>query len=226
MTGGVAEGVEGFAERYPRVWHVMEAEGAGCETLYPAATLRCLAGMPPDPANRDDFQLLTLQGGSQAILRKQLMPDKRLRPTLAGIFSERPGLWRHHIDQHVFFWVTNDRRDRFVSACARSRARGAIGSGLAPVVIDIDTASLLAAHHEVAFFSRINTGSAILGGARTRRDEATLRPLHSWRGERAVELAIRGPVPISTGGGGHSLAGGAAAWTATLCGASPGSTEQ
>ena len=37
MIGG-----EGFAARYPLVWHVIEAEGAGCESLYPAATLRRL----------------------------------------------------------------------------------------------------------------------------------------------------------------------------------------
>jgi len=49
MTGGIA----GFAARYPLAWHVIEAEGAGCETLYPAATLRRLSGLPDDSTNRD-----------------------------------------------------------------------------------------------------------------------------------------------------------------------------
>jgi hypothetical protein len=64
-------------------------------------------------------------------------------------------------------------------------------------MIELDTRLLLNAHHQVAFFSRINSGSTVRGGARAPRDEMTLRPLSSWCGERAVELAIRAPVPLS-----------------------------
>jgi hypothetical protein len=191
-TGGIA----GFAARYPLVWHVIEAEGAGCDTLYPAAVLRHLSGLPADSTNRETFQRLELPGGSPAILRLQLMPDARLGPTLAGVFIGRPDLWRAHIDRHVFFWVAEDRRDRFLRACVRLRARGATGPVPAPVVIAVDTALLLAGHGEAAFFSRINTGSAVRGGARTRRDETTLQALPLWCGERAVELAIREPVRL------------------------------
>jgi hypothetical protein len=186
-----------FAARYPRVWHVTEAEGAGCEILYPAATLRYLASVPDDNANRDDFQRVSLPDGGQAVLRMQLMRDERLGPTLTGTFSGRPDLWRAHINRHVFFWVSEDRRDRFIKACARLRAGGAIGPGGALVVIELDTALLLRAHHEVAFFSLINTGSTVRGGARVRRDETTLRAVRDWRGERVVELAIRGSVKLS-----------------------------
>jgi len=191
MIGG-----EGFAARYPLVWHVIEAEGAGCESLYPAATLRRLSGLPADSTNRNDFQHLTLPDGVSAVLRLQLMPDERLVPTLTGAFSGRPDLWRAHIDQHVFFWVSADRCDRFLRACVRLRTHHAPAPVAAPVVMAIDTASLLAAHADTAFFSRINTGSTARGGARTQRDETTLRPMHSWRGERVVELAIRGTVPL------------------------------
>jgi hypothetical protein len=192
-------GAEGFAARYPRVWHVVEAEGAGCETLYPAVTLRRLASLPDDSANRDDFQCLTLPGGDQAVLRPQLMRDERLCPTLTGTFSNRPDLWRGHINRHVFFWLSEDRRDRFINACIRLRARGAMGPGRAPVTIEIDTTSLLEAHREAAFFSSINTGSTVRGGARAPRDESTLRLLSDWRGQRAVELAFRGPVNLAPG---------------------------
>lgn len=198
MTGGVTA----FAARYPRVWHVTEAEGAGCATLYPAATLRRLAGLQADCANRDGFLCLSLPDGTPAILRPQLMRDEALGPTLAGAFAGRPGLWRDHINQHVFFWVSSGRRDRFIGACARLRARDATGPIPAPVVIEIDTAWLLATHRKVAFFSVINAGSTIRGGARARRGETTLRPLHTWRGERAVELAIRAPVPLVPRAGG------------------------
>ena len=189
MIGGIA----GFARRYPRVWHVIEADGARCDILYPAATLRRMSGLPPDSANRDAFQRLELPDGAPAILRLQLMPDARLSPTLAGAFSGRPDLWRAHIDRHVFFWVTEERRDRFLRACVRLRPEGAA----TPVVIAIDAPALLEVHGEAAFFSCINTGSTLRGGARTRRDETTLQPLTLWRGERAVELAIRGPVPLT-----------------------------
>jgi hypothetical protein len=188
-----------FAARYPRVWHVTEAEGAGCEILYPAATIRRLASLPDDNANRDDFQCVTLPDGGQAVLRLQLMRDERLIPTLTGMFSGRPDLWRAHINRHVFFWVSEDRRDRFINACVRLRARGAPGSGEAPVVIELDTASLLEVYQSRAFFSLINTGSAVRGGARAWRDETTLRAVRDWRGERVVELAIRGPVKLPPG---------------------------
>jgi hypothetical protein len=220
-------GIAGFAARYPLVWHVIEAEGAGCDILYPAATLRRLSGLPADSANRGTFLRLALPNGAPAILRLQLMPDARLSPTLAGDFTGRPDLWRAHIDRHVFFWVTEDRRDRFLRACVRLRPGGITATGnstaqlaapgviapvviapvvIAPVVIAVDTRSLLTAHGEAAFFSRINTGSTLRGGARTRRDETTLRALSLWRGERAVELAIRGPVPLAPDAmrGGHA----------------------
>jgi|HubBroStandDraft_1064217.scaffolds.fasta_scaffold45777_2 hypothetical protein len=188
-----------FAARYPRVWHVTEAEGAGCEILYPAAILRDLASVPDDNANRDDFQCVSLPGGGQAVLRMQLMRDERLCPTLTGTFSGRPDLWRAHINRHVFFWVSEDRRDRFIKACIRLRGRGALGPGDAPVVIELDTAVLLEAHSTAAFFSLINAGSTVRGGARARRDETTLRALSDWRGERVVELAILGPVRLPPG---------------------------
>jgi len=205
-------GTSGFAAHYKQVWHVIEAEGAGCDTLYPAVTLRRLGGWPAGNANRADFDRLTLPAGRPAILRPQLMPDERLGPTLAGVFAGRPELWRDHIDQHVFFWVSEDRRDRFIAACVRSRGRGVAGPGSAPVVIAIETAALLAAHSAVTFFSRINSGSTIRGGARARRDEQTLRPVEDWRGERVVELAIRAPVPLEPvagrAGGSSGASGG------------------
>ena len=201
MTGGLA----GFARRYPRAWHVAEAEAADCEILYPAATLRRLAGLAADHANRDDFQRLALGGGKTAVLRQQLMRDERLRPTLAGPFAERPDLWRETINGHVFFWLSAARRDRFISACVRLRDRGTTGTGLAPIVLEIDTALLLAGQGDTAYFSLFNTGSVVRGGARVRRDDHSLRSLHGWRGERAVELAIRAPVRLAPPNGCISL---------------------
>jgi uncharacterized protein DUF7002 len=116
---------------------------------------------------------------------------------LAGIYSGRPDLWRHRIDRHVFLWATEKRRDGFLRACVRQSAGVGASPRAAPAILEIATDSLLANHGAVAFFSRINSGSTVLGGARTRRDETTLRPIDAWRGEQAAELAIRGPVPLA-----------------------------
>jgi hypothetical protein len=186
-----------FAARYPRVWHVIEPEGAECRTLYPAATLRTLCGLDRDDSNRATFQRLRLPDGSLAVMRPQLMRDERLLPTLAGGYIGRPGQWRHHINQHVFFWVRPDRRDRFATACVRMRARGASDPLSKVVIVEIETALLLARHAAEAFWSRINCGSTARAGARVRRDQFTLRPIDSWSGEPAAELAIRGPVPLA-----------------------------
>jgi hypothetical protein len=185
-----------FAARYPVVWHVIEAEGAGpwlaTTGLLPAAALLRMAGVATDGANRDDFCLVSLGNDRIAVLRPQLMADHRLAPTLSGGFTGRPEAWRGHIDTHVFFWTEPRRRDAFVRASTRLRARrtGA-PDGTSPQILAIDTATLLARHGEDAFFARINTGSTVRGGARARRDEATLAPLAVYRSGPVAELAIR-----------------------------------
>jgi len=192
--------VAAFAARYPCAWHVTETEGADCTMLYPAVTLRAMGGRAADGANREDFEPIRLPDGQTAVLRKQLMPDAALTPTLRGRYAGRPDLWRAHIDQHVFFWLSEDRRDRFLRACFRLRSLGFSGRGATPVAIEVDTATLLTTQSEAAYFSSFNTGSTVRGGARVTRDEHTFRPIASWRREPAVELAIRGAVALDAVG--------------------------
>lgn len=200
MTDGAAR----FAARYPVVWHVIEAEGAGpwlaATGLLPAAVLLRMAGLAADAANRDDFRMLLLGDGKVAVVRPQLMADRWLVPTLSGRFAGRPDLWRAHINAHVFFWTEERRRDAFVRACMRLRARSDAAPGRAPPqVLAFDTAALLDQHGASAYFARFNTGSTVRGGARVRRDETTLAPVASYRSGPVAELAIRGCVwlPIS-----------------------------
>lgn len=195
-------GAERFCARHPRVWHVIEAdglEGARLHGLRPAAELRTLAGMAEDYRNRPDFLPVALPGGGGAVLRPQLMLDDDLLPTLTGEYAGRPDLWRRLIDSHVFFWATADRRDRFLNAVtwARRRSPGARSSHR-PVVLEWDTRRLLAAHGDAASYSVINTGSTVRGGARTRRDETTFRPVRDFAAERrpAAELAVRAATPV------------------------------
>lgn len=192
----MSEGATRFAARYPIVWHVIEADGVGdwlTETgLMPSAELLRMAGIIDEGANRNDFRTLSLGGGRTAVIRPQLMPDDRLRPTLDGPFRDLPNTWRRHINSHVFFWAEPRRRDAFLRACQRFRP-----SAATPVVLEFDTASLLAGHAACAFWSRINTGSTVRGGARTRRDENTLQSVRSYRSGPVAELAVRGQVTVT-----------------------------
>lgn len=187
LNGGAAR----LAARYPRVWHVMEADGAGewlAETgLLPAADLW------PCGANRNDFHSVDGEGWT-AVLRPQQMPDHRLLPTLSGAFTNRPKLWRQHVNRHVFFWTDERRRDAFIRACIRLRVPPAPRP---PVTLVVNTAALQARHGTIAFFATINTGSTVRGGARVRRDENTLRPVADYRAGPIAELAIRGRVDLS-----------------------------
>ncbi|HTI82493.1 MAG TPA: hypothetical protein VL614_18730 [Acetobacteraceae bacterium] len=187
------DGVTRFASRYPVVWHVIEAEGAGDwlpkTGLLPTAELFRIAGVADDGANRDDFRTLPLGRGRIAVIRPQVMPDDRLRPTLAGLFRDQPNAWRRHINGHVFFWTEPRRRDAFLRACQRCRPHAD-----APVVLEFETTNLLGCHAGSVFWSRINTGSTVRGGAHTRRDGNTLQPIANYRSGPVAELAVRGRV--------------------------------
>ena len=194
MSSGAAR----FAPRYPVVWHVIEAEGAGpwlaTMGLLPASELMRRAGVSADGRNRDDFRRLNLEDGAVALLRPQRMPDAALTPTLGGRFRSRPDAWRQLIDSHVFFWTDPRRRDTFVGACMRLRATShSAGCTIRPVVLAFDTAALLGLHAESAYLSRFNAGSTVRGGARVRRDEATLMPLAHYRSGSVAELGLRWP---------------------------------
>lgn len=190
------EGAARFAARYPIVWHVIEADGAGDwlpETgLMPTAGLLRMAGIIDDGANRNDFRTLSLGRGRIAVIRPQLMPDDRLRPTLDGPFRDRPNTWRRHINSHVFFWAEPRRRDAFLRACQRFRP-----SAATPVVLEFDTGGLLARHAACAFWSRINSGSTVRGGAHARRDDNTLQSVGGYRSGPVAELAVRGQVTVA-----------------------------
>ena len=197
----MSDGAARFAARYPVVWHVIEAEGAGpwlaTMGLLPAAELLRRAGVTADGRNRDDFRRVSLNNNAVALLRPQRMPDAALTATLGGRFRGLPDTWRQLIDEHVFFWADPRRRDRFTEACMRLRvtSRSARGT-VRPVVLAFDTAALLALHSEHAYLSRFNAGSTVRGGARVRRDETTLVPVAHYRSGSVAELGLRWPTGV------------------------------
>jgi hypothetical protein len=187
----LSNGAARLAARYPRAWHVIEADGAAVSLawLHPASELH------DGCANRDRYLTISLGDGGVAVLRPQLMPDRGLLPTLAGAFAGRADLWRRHMDSHVFFWATPARRDSFAAANRRFRVRED-PAALPPVVLELDTAALLARHVAVAFYATFNAGSTMRGGARVHRDENTFRPVAQYRSGPVAELAIRGRVDL------------------------------
>jgi hypothetical protein len=94
----MSDGAARFAARYPVLWHVIEAEGAGpwlaTMGLLPAAELLRRAGVSTDGRHRDDFCRVSLGNGAVALLRPQRMPDAALTPTLGGRFRGRPDACR------------------------------------------------------------------------------------------------------------------------------------
>jgi hypothetical protein len=196
------DGAARFAARYPVVWHVIEAEGAGpwlaTTGLLPAASLLHLAGIAADGENRNDFRPIAFGNGHVAILRQQIMPDRWLIPTLAGIYAGQPTAWRSLINAHVFLWTEERRRDAFVRACMRLRTHSRT---VPPQILAFRTATLLEQSRCNAFFTRINSGSTVRGGARARRDESTFTRVEQYRQGAVAELAIRGRVTLDAAAG-------------------------
>ncbi|MCW8087035.1 DUF7002 family protein [Sabulicella glaciei] len=180
-----------FAARHPSCWHVVEAEGlprVAREGLLPAAEIMRRAGRVSH-ANRDGF--VALEG---AVLRFQQMRDDRLSRVLRGRFAGDPAAWRAHVDSHVFFWLSERRRDGFRAAAIRERRKAEPGAPELEI-LEFDTAALLEGVGDAAFFSRVNSGSMVMGAGRVLRDEALYQPVSAWTGGEAAELAIRGAVP-------------------------------
>ncbi len=125
----LSDGIARLAARYPQVWHVIEADGAGPwlthTGLLPAADLRC------GGANRDSFDCVDLGGGRRAVLRPQQMPDHRLLPTLDGNFAGQPEQWRRHVDRHVFFWTDSAPPRRLRAGVRAAAPDGGCGAGRA-----------------------------------------------------------------------------------------------
>jgi hypothetical protein len=154
-----------------RIYHLAEAanwpsiERSG---LHSAATLLELAGVRG--ARREALERqqrpahAELPGGAQ--LRDQRpMPADALARCLVGL---SPAEWYALVNARVFFWLDPARLDRHRAAC-EPRPQ---------VVLEIDTAALVAAYAEHVELTPINTGNARRRPAR--RGAATFVPYARW----------------------------------------------
>jgi hypothetical protein len=193
---------EAFVARYPRIWHMAEADS--WESV-------CRHGLLSTSALLDRFEVdgeerVALESARRprsvtishpvhgtATIRDNIpLLEKVLERTLVGMTARE---WYEALNRRVFFWVSQPRLERLRSAPAyRDREHD---------VLEVDTAALLARHIERVALSPINSGATHPGAQFTRGAE-TFQPMHRYpwatrlaknRKEPVVELAVDYGVP-------------------------------
>ncbi|MBX3304082.1 MAG: hypothetical protein KF693_17860 [Nitrospira sp.] len=144
-------------------WPLIQRDG-----LVSASRLLHVAGLTDADRDRlERAQRLThteLPGGVH-IRDQRPMPPAALTRCLCGM---GPADWYALINSRVFFWLDPDRLNRQKAAC-EPRPQ---------VVIEVDTAALVAAHEQWTAVTPINTGNARRRAAC--RGAATFVPLVEW----------------------------------------------
>lgn len=133
---------------------------------------------------------------SDALGRAMIRDNKPLgQEALASLLDDDlvPRDWYRLLNQRVFFWLKYERLTTLMKAYP----------GRSHDVLEVDAASLVAAHRDNITLSPINSGA--IGRARARRGRRTFSPIDAypyehWRGKRSprdrvVELAVLGGVP-------------------------------
>jgi hypothetical protein len=194
-----------LAAEAPRLFHVtmpgasesIRTHGLQCTTsLVQSSTLVPGRRQSLLTERRANEVLLTLQDGREVRLNDNLpLSVKALHTCLDNGWS--PADWIAHLNQHVFFWPSEERLLSLLNArINRQRERE---------VLVFDTASLVAAHAARTHLSPINSGATMRKAAR--RGATTFTPIaaHSlaqWRrlrGKRQpdelAEVVVLGDVP-------------------------------
>jgi hypothetical protein len=189
----------------PRLFHVTTpgaaasilAHGLRCTTsLVQASTLPAEQRRALLTTRRAAEVPLTLQDGRSVRLNDNLpLSIKSLQTCLDDGWS--PADWIAHLNQHVFFWPSEQRLLSLLGArMNRERERE---------VLVFDTSSLVAAHLARVGLSPINSGASMRKAAR--RGAATFTPISAdsfaqWRRLRGrsqpddvAEVVVRGDVP-------------------------------
>lgn len=191
-----------FVDRYPRVWHLTEAEGwPGIERhgLLSVSALLDLYGLggaeryAVERARRADSVPLAHPEHGRALVRDQRpMHEAVLRRTLVDMEPEE---WFALLNRRVFFWVSPQRVRRHRAAALNLPRR--------QMLLAIDTAALLARHGDRVELSPINSGATFPLSKRPRgRDTFASLTDYPWaerhrtaRREPVVELTVLRSVP-------------------------------
>jgi hypothetical protein len=185
-----------IAERYPRLWHMAEVENWELIQAHGLLSTSALLDLFEYEGERREaiewaFRATSVQIEhptlGTATIRDQapMKSDELVARFLDGM---TPSQWYRTLNSRVFFWLTEDRLERLLSAgLYRQRAH---------MVLEVDTATLLQRHADAVTLSPINSG-AIFPAGRARRGLQTFSRIddYPWA-ERAkhpepvVELAV------------------------------------
>jgi hypothetical protein len=194
-----------FAQRYPRLWHMAEVENWGLiqsQGLLSTSALLDLFEMTGperqeiESAYRGKSVEIEHPKLGKATIRDQA-PMHSDAVVARFLDNLTPAEWYRTLNSRVFFWITEERLERLLSA-GLYRARS-------HMVLELDTAALLNRHSEQVTLSPINSG-AIFPGGTTRRGLGTFSRFddYPWyrrqkQRELVVELAVDRAVPDLTG---------------------------
>lgn len=135
--------------------------------------------------NRRRPEMVTLSHpvhGTAIIRDNKPMYDAVLARTLVGFSVSE---WYSFLNGRVFFWVERSRLERLRSAAAYRERRH--------LILEVDTARLLARHASSVRLSTMNSG-ATHPGARYSRGIGTFEPLHLYRWAERLKTHPREPV--------------------------------
>jgi len=122
--------------------------------------------------------------GTARIRDNKPMQEKPLEKSLSGM---SPAEWYENLNRRVFFWVSRERLEKLLGAKAyRDRAH---------LVLEVDTAGLVAAHEESVSLSPINSGATFSMGPAPRGPETFRRIPDHPQDRPVVELAVDYAVP-------------------------------
>lgn len=191
-------------KRHPRVWH-MAADGAwpsiqqnGLLSVTALLDLHGVTGPARDrieAARRPQCVTLSHPAHGVAVIRdNKPMTDAGLEKCLQGGLN--PVDWYRLLNRKSFFWVSKERLTTLLGARAYV--------GQPQVVIEVDTASLIAAHRNDVRLARINTGSTLY--VPQARDASTFKTVAAFPDNgtgrigtkdrpTVVELVVEGGVP-------------------------------
>jgi hypothetical protein len=201
MPGPARLTPELLAARYPRLYHM--AEEGSWDSIQQHGLLSTTALLDLFEVPQDDRYALEARRrpesvsihhpvhGTAWIRDNKPINETVLRRTLEGMTEEE---FYRTLNRRVFFWVSTDRLDRLRNAPPYRHRRHD--------VLELDTAALLARHHERVELSHLNSG-AVHPAANYPRGIGTFKPITRYAyGERRsisneplVELTVLYAVP-------------------------------
>jgi hypothetical protein len=176
-----------FARHFPRLYHLTFASNLPGIRANGLLSTEALADRftPEDKAAALDRRRRCIQQIEGVTLRDQHAADEsKMKSCLVGVTIPE---WLTLLNGKIFFFVSQQKVDVFAKSYAN----------YSNVLLEIDTAELLATHAEHASLCRINSGSFLYNPRP--RGRASFIPLAAYtfknKRDTPAELAMDGPIP-------------------------------